>query len=145
MRGVCEQTSIKLHMAGQRGLTRHLVRRFTEDFQRTNGVLRARKVMRFRLPILAAAVGLQDQSAGTLCTKHALQLKLSTSVLNNWGKYFSPLLNNWGKIFFPNCSVPMERVLLISMGSRGDMEPFLALGEELKESGRLCFFFMEIM
>ncbi|CAE7476165.1 UGT80B1, partial [Symbiodinium pilosum] len=26
----------------------------------------------------------------------------------------------------------MERVLLISMGSRGDMEPFLALGEELK-------------
>ena len=72
--------------------------------------------MRFRLPILAAAVGLQDKSACTLCTKHALQLKLSTSV-------------------------PMERVLLISMGSRGDMEPFLALGEELKESGRLCFFY----
>lgn len=36
----------------------------------------------------------------------------------------------------------MDKVLLMSLGSRGDMEPFLALGEELKENGHeiaFCF------
>ena len=31
----------------------------------------------------------------------------------------------------------MEKVLLTSLGSRGDMEPFLALGEELRVAGLL--------
>ncbi|MDA8765186.1 glycosyltransferase [Schleiferiaceae bacterium] len=29
----------------------------------------------------------------------------------------------------------MDRILLMTLGSRGDMEPYLALGEELKENG----------
>ena len=29
----------------------------------------------------------------------------------------------------------MAKILLMSLGSRGDMEPFLALGEELIEQG----------
>ena len=29
----------------------------------------------------------------------------------------------------------MAKILLISLGSRGDMEPFLALGEELLQKG----------
>lgn len=36
----------------------------------------------------------------------------------------------------------MDKVLLMSLGSRGDMEPFLALGEELKDSGHEVAFCM---
>ena len=36
----------------------------------------------------------------------------------------------------------MERILLMTLGSRGDMEPYLALGEELKENGHEVGFCM---
>ncbi|CAE7884305.1 UGT80B1 [Symbiodinium microadriaticum] len=38
----------------------------------------------------------------------------------------------------------MERVLLISLGSRGDMEPFLAMGEELQVAGHSVAFCMPL-
>ena len=34
----------------------------------------------------------------------------------------------------------MKRILLMSLGSRGDMEPFLALGEELQAQGNQVAF-----
>lgn len=36
----------------------------------------------------------------------------------------------------------MERILLMSLGSRGDMEPYLALGEELQQAGHEIAFCM---
>jgi len=36
----------------------------------------------------------------------------------------------------------MERILLMTLGSRGDMEPYLALGEELKNAGNEVAFCM---
>jgi UDP:flavonoid glycosyltransferase YjiC (YdhE family) len=36
----------------------------------------------------------------------------------------------------------MERILLMTLGSRGDMEPYLALGEELKDAGNEVAFCM---
>jgi len=38
----------------------------------------------------------------------------------------------------------MERILLMSLGSRGDMEPYLALGEELKAEGHEIGFCMPV-
>ena len=36
----------------------------------------------------------------------------------------------------------MDKILLMSLGSRGDMEPYLALGEELKDAGHEIAFCM---
>ena len=36
----------------------------------------------------------------------------------------------------------MDNILLMSLGSRGDMEPFLALGEELQQAGHEIAFCM---
>ena len=36
----------------------------------------------------------------------------------------------------------MDKILLMSLGSRGDMEPFLALGEELQQAGHQIAFCM---
>ena len=39
-----------------------------------------------------------------------------------------------------NADATMDRILLMALGSRGDVEPFLALGEELQEQGHKVAF-----
>ncbi|CAE7236191.1 UGT80B1 [Symbiodinium natans] len=85
-------------------------------------------------------------SALPICAKRGLQKELGAiaDVLRQDTREREALNVNLGHIQQNTQSAtrPMERVLLISLGSRGDMEPFLALGEELQMAGHAVAFCM---